>query len=105
MRGTALRDCIIKLNPDFAEGKGKYFLGAPLLRNKDALLNFWISRNNTAPCGSNVDLLSAAELDMADTGDTGHRTQAFLPSAAQVKGILFDRVVEIAVCKMAARAS
>ncbi len=97
VRGTALRDCIIKLNPDFAEGKGKYFLGAPLLRNKDALLNFWISRNNTAPCGSNVDSLSAAEFDMADAG--------FLPSAAQVKGILFDRVVEIAVCKMAARSS
>lgn len=68
VRGSVLRDCIIKLNPDFAAGKGKYFLGAPLLRNKDALLNFWISRNNTAPCGSNVDLLSAAELDMADAG-------------------------------------
>ena len=68
VRGSVLRDCIIKLNPDSAAGKGKYFLGVPLLRNKDALLNFWISRNNTAPCGSNVDLLSAAELDMADAG-------------------------------------
>lgn len=68
VRGSVLRDCIIKLNPDSAAGKGKYFLGVPLLRNKDALLNFWISRNNTAPRGSNVDLLSAAELDMEDAG-------------------------------------
>lgn len=45
--GTALRDCIIKLNPDFAAGKGKYFLGAPLLRNKDALLNFQTNKATT----------------------------------------------------------
>ena len=45
--GTALRDCIIKLNPDSAAGKGKYFLGVPLLRNKDKLLDFQTSKTTT----------------------------------------------------------